>query len=202
MALAEWVALVGFIIALFGSVLGMINLWYTRERTKVKGSKINIPYIEFDEIREKKDETGVTINVLLQNVGDSMTFLVIKRMTLKRDIDEKCLKPVILQPEIDREGLMFPPQSQKVKKFNIEIPLSRGNLVDSDVMIHVIYTDHIGNLLEKGWKFKIDSELVGKLIYVWKKKKILQKEQKKIDSTEKSIEKTLFMEGEDTDKKE
>ncbi len=201
MALAEWISLVSFIVALFGSVLGLVNIWYIRERTKAKGPKMNIPYIEFDEITEKKAETGVTINVLFQNVGDRMTFLVIKRITIKKDIDEEVRKPVILQPEIDEEGLMFPPQSQKVKKFDIKIPLSRDNLIDSDVMIHTIFTDHIGNLLEKGWKFEIDSELVGNLVYVWKKEKILKKEQKRIDFSEKSIEQTSFKVEEDIDKK-
>ena len=64
MALADWVSLVGFVAAFLSFVLGGINLWYTRERTKVRGPKINIPYVEFDEIKEKKSETGVTINFL------------------------------------------------------------------------------------------------------------------------------------------
>lgn len=192
MALADWVSLVGFVAAFLGFVLGIINLLYTRDRTRVRGPKINIPYIEFDEIKEKRSETGVTLNILFQNVGDRMTFLIIKRITIKQEVAAESEKPIIFQPLIDDEGLMFSPQSQKIKEFNIKVPLSRDRLVNSILTIHTTYTDHIGNLLEKGWKFKITNQLTGELISIWKNERIVQKEQKRLNFAEQRIERTVF----------
>lgn len=198
MALAEWISLVGFIVAFLGSILGLINLWYTREKTKVLGPKINIPYIEFDDIKEKKSETGIRLNILFQNVGDRISFLIIRRITIKKLIDEKEKKSVVIQPTIDEEGMMFHSQSQKIRSFEVKVPISREELSDSEVMIHTIYTDHIGNLIEKGWRFKIDSELVGNLEYVWKNEKILEKDQRRINLSQKKFEQTTFKEIEET----
>ena len=156
------------------------------------GPKINIPYIEFDEIKEKKTEIGVTLNILFQNVGDRMTFLIIKRITIKQEVVEESEKPIIFQPLIDDEGLMFSPQSQKIKEFNIKVPLSRNKLENSILTIHTTYTDHIGNLLEKGWKFKITTQLTGELISIWKNERVVQKEQKRLNFKERRIERTSF----------
>lgn len=192
MALADWVSLVGFIAAFLGFVLGLVNLWYTREKTKVRGPKINIPYVEIDEIKEKRSETGVTINFLFQNVGDRMTFLIIKRITIKRINDGENQKPVIFHPEIDEEGMMFPPQSQSMKKFTIKVPLTKEELTNSILAIHTIYTDHVGKLLEKGWRFKISDDLVGDLLSIWKNERIVQMEQKRINFAKRKIERTEF----------
>ena len=199
MALAEWVSLVGFIVAFLGSILGMINLWYTREKTKVLGPKINIPYIEFDDIIEKRKETGIKLNILFQNVGDRISFLIIRRITIRKMVDEEEKKSVVIQPTIDEEGIMFHQQSQKIKSFEIKVPISRDELLDSEVMIHTIYTDHIGNLIEKGWRFRIDSELVGNLVYVWRNEKVLEKEQRRINLSQRKFEQTTFKEKEETE---
>ena len=193
MALADWVSLVGFITAFLGFVLGLVNLWYTREKTKVRGPKINIPYVEFDEIKEKKSKTGIVINFLFQNVGDRMTFLIIKRITIKGKNETDDQKPVIFHPEIDEEGLMFPSESQSIKKFNLNLPLSREELTESILSIHTIYTDHVGKLLEKGWRFKINKDLIGELHSIWKHERIVQMEQKRINFAERKIERTEFI---------
>ncbi|NPD88916.1 MAG: hypothetical protein HGN29_09325 [Asgard group archaeon] len=197
MALAESASLLGFIVAFFGSFLGMINLWYTREKTKVLGPRINIPYIEFDEIKEKKSETGVRLNVLFQNVGDRISFLIIRKITIKKTMIEEDQKSVVFQPSIDEEGLMFQPQAQKIRNFDIKVPLSRDELENSEIMISTMYTDHVGNLIEKGWKFRIDDELVGNLVSIWKNEKVLQKEQRRINFAEHRIEQTSFKEIEE-----
>ena len=192
MALADWVSLVGFVAAFLSFVLGGINLWYTRERTKVRGPKINIPYVEFDEIKEKKSETGVTINFLFQNVGDRMTFLIIKRITIKKEITKESESPVILKPTIEDDGLMLSPQSQSMKEFAIKVPFSREEIVNSLLTIQTIYTDHIGNLLEKGWRFKISQDLIGELVSIWKNEKVVQVHQKRFNFSERKVERTEF----------
>jgi len=192
MALADWVSLVGFIAAFLSFVLGGINLWYTREKTKVRGPKINIPYVEFDEIKEKRSETGVTINFLFQNVGDRMTFLIIKRITIKKQVLENSESPLILKPTIEDDGLMLSPQSQTIKEFAIKVPFSREEIVNSVLSIHTIYTDHIGNLLEKGWRFKITQDLIGELISIWKNQRVVQVQQKRFNFAERRIERTEF----------
>jgi hypothetical protein len=192
MALADWVSLVGFIAAFLSFMLGGINLWYTREKTKVRGPKINIPYVEFDEIKEKRSETGVTINFLFQNVGDRMTFLIIKRITIKKQVLENSESPLILKPTIEDDGLMLSPQSQTIKEFAIKVPFSREEIVNSILSIHTIYTDHIGNLLEKGWRFKITQDLIGELISIWKNQRVVQVQQKRFNFAKRKIERTEF----------
>ena len=200
MALSEWISLVGFIVAFLGSILAIVNFWYTRERTKVLGPKINIPYIEFEDIKEKKSETGLKLNILFQNVGDRVSFLMIRRIILKQVLVDEDQKSIIVQPSIDEDGLMFQSQSQIVRSYEMKVPLTQEELTNSEVMIATIYTDHIGNLIEKGWKFRIDSELVGNLEYVWKNEKILEKEQRRINFSQKKFEQTYFKETEEPDK--
>jgi len=79
----------------------------------------------------------------------------------------------------------------------MKVPLTRERLTNSELMIATIYTDHLGNLIEKGWRFRIDSELVGNLEYVWKNEKILEKEQRRINFSQKKFEQTYFKEIEE-----
>ena len=202
MALADWISLVGFIIAFLGSILGIVNLVYTRERTKVIGPKINIPYVEFEDLKEGKSGTGLRLTILFQNVGDRVSFVMIRRITLKQVLGDKEQKSIIVQPSIDEDGLMFQAQSQIVKSYDMKVPLTREELKDSEVMVATIYTDHIGNLIEKGWRFKIDSELVGNLEYVWRNEKILEKEQRRLNFSQKRFEQTYFKDTEETEKTE
>ena len=193
-------AIIATVVGGLGFVFSIIDFFWTKHRTQVRGPEFVIPYIELvNDWGVKTDGTTYcVIKPLIQNIGDRMSYFriinILFQLTKDYDYTSSEIEPL-------QWSSAFQAQQQVPKKFVIKVDPRAKDWVDGNILIFSDYTNHKGELNTIYWMFYITENREIILVVKGKTDSLFKKTIKKSKVRQGMHESIFYKEAEELIKK-